>query len=832
MLKNPNQKVIRRMAWNNLKENKRKTITLFLTVLLASFMIFTIFTVGNSYFKLQRIQNIRMSGADFDAIMYGVTDEQKQMCEENPEIIQTGITGVCGWVEKTDKDSTPDVGLIWADDGYWSKMMKPVREKLEGKYPTAFNEIMVTEAALKECGYEHLKVGDTLSMSYGTYEGIHTGVFKISGIWDGYGPKKQFFVSEKFYDQSGWSLSQAASGRYFMDFKQQLMTQKEQNSFIKSMHLGKQQELFFTADLGASVKILAGLIGLVIVTCLCAYLLIYNIMYLSVAGKVRYYGLLQTIGMTEKQIKKMVKDQMLLTGLAGTVSGCLLGVGISFWVIPVVIKSMGIKKGYVGSVMVRFHPVILVATIFVVGITIFFADRKPAKMAAGISPIEALGYRPFGKNGKVKRKIKGSVIKRLSWEQFAKDKKRTAMVLLSLAASLSVYLCIVTMLDSQAARTVVSNEMDTDIMIKNDTATKEKAEDRKDILDASLLKQIKDYAGVSEVHSVIFAEITVPWEADFADMWMKEFYAKWMSIPYSQEKKEYQEHPENFGSSLIGIDEQQFDQLNKSLKNQINKKDFLSGKTCIIYRNDLDFTDDDLTGKKVTCALYADQQKTKTFTIGGVTDDSYYMALLGYPPTIITSDQVVRTFTNAPITLKTDVKYKKEYDRNTEAEILALLKNDDNANDFSWESKIEETDEVKKAQGNMPEVGFAIVLILVFIGIMNYTNTFVVNIQSRMTELSVMESIGMTPKQLLGMLVREGVYYACGAWIITLTVGMGITYALYESMNYRGIAFSIPLLPVLAAVTISFLICIMIPVLTWVVLEKNGTVVERIRGVE
>jgi len=34
-------------------------------------------------------------------------------------------------------------------------------------------------------------------------------------------------------------------------------------------------------------------------------------------------------------------------------------------------------------------------------------------------------------------------------EQFTKDKKRTAMVLLSLAASLSVYLCIVTMLDSQ-----------------------------------------------------------------------------------------------------------------------------------------------------------------------------------------------------------------------------------------------------------------------------------------------------------------------------------------------------------------------------------------------
>lgn len=59
------------------------------------------------------------------------------------------------------------------------------------------------------------------------------------------------------------------------------------------------------------------------------------------------------------------------------------------------------------------------------------------------------------------------------------------------------------------------------------------------------MKSIKENAGVSEVHSMIFAEITVPLEPDFAEMWMKEFYAKWMSIPYSKEKDEYQNHPEN-----------------------------------------------------------------------------------------------------------------------------------------------------------------------------------------------------------------------------------------------------------------------------------------------
>ena len=163
---------------------------------------------------------------------------------------------------------------------------------------------------------------------------------------------------------------------------------------------------------------------------------------------------------------------------------------------------------------------------------------------------------------------------------------------------------------------------------------------------------------------------------------------------------------------------------------------------------------------------------------------------------------------------------------------MTLLEADRNANDFSWESKIEEADEMKDAQGYMPQVGIGIVLILAFIGIMNYINTFVVNVQSRRTELSIMESIGMTPKQLLGMLVREGAFYAGGAWLITLTAGMGGTYFLYESMNYRKISFSIPVPAILLAVIISFLICTLIPVLTWWGLEKNDTLVERIKGVE
>lgn len=130
------------------------------------------------------------------------------------------------------------------------------------------------------------------------------------------------------------------------------------------------------------------------------------------------------------------------------------------------------------------------------------------------------------------------------------------------------------------------------------------------------------------------------------------------------------------------------------------------------------------------------------------------------------------------------------------------------------------------------ETGFCIVLILTFIGLMNYINTFIGNIQSRQRELSVMESVGMTDRQKNQMLSIEGMLYAGGAWFITMTVGLGVDYLLFQSMNYMGASFAIPVQPVLAAAALTFFICIGIPVAACRQAEKGKPVVERIKGIE
>lgn len=148
---------------------------------------------------------------------------------------------------------------------------------------------------------------------------------------------------------------------------------------------------------------------------------------------------------------------------------------------------------------------------------------------------------------------------------------------------------------------------------------------------------------------------------------------------------------------------------------------------------------------------------------------------------------------------------------------------------ISYSSKLANLESVKKAQGNMMGVGLGIVVILIFIGLLNYINTIAGNIQNRQAELSILESIGMTGRQIRKMLVAEEFLFAGGSLCIAWTAGLSVTYYLYQSMNYRGVPFSLPLHAIATSAFFILLVCAAVPILSYLHMEKKGSVVERIR---
>lgn len=837
MLKNNNQAVVKRLAKNNLKSNRRRSLSMVLAIMLSSFLLFSVFTVGATYLKMQRQQNIRLNGAEFDAIMYGISEEQKEILEENPTVEHYGVVMVSGVVAETEADKTPGVGLLYADDTYWKKMMAPARKFVKGHYPVEENEVMVTEDALKKCGFSDKKIGDEITFVYEINEKREVETFRISGIWDGYGDTDNFYMSKAFCDKQ--KLDAVYYGRCHISFCKKWMSDEAQQAFIDSMKLKKSQRLFYVYEYGNATEIFLGLSGIALVTVLSAYLLIYNIMYSSVAGNIRYYGLLQTIGMTGRQIRQLMQKQLLWIGGIGMLAGILIGAGTSFFLIPVVVKTF-VSAKEMGAVQVTFHPIIVLLTVLLTGCTVWYAGRKPTKIAVGSSPVEALEYRVVSSVRKRHKTRKGSLIVRMALEQLTRNKKKTMVTMLSLAASLSVFLCLITLLHTQSAREYSYNYMGLDMVLKNDTINnmvlnraaegEEQIQGVHPILNEELLNEIRQTDGVEEVLPTITVPTIIPWEKEVTDVWMREFYETWMNIPYEDDIEEYQQHPENFGSSLVGITEEDFRALNAEMEQPVDEEAFLSGKTCILYRHGLFGLDEkELRGKQISCEEYVHPENTRTFEIAGMTDVGDYVSLLGFPPTMIVIDDVVKAFTEKPIVFRVGIRYAEEYHKETEDAILSNIEESPNKTDFSWDSKIEQAENVKAAQGHMMEIGFGIVLILGIIGVMNYINTSVGNMQSRQKEISIMESVGMTERQVKKMLVWEGIFYTGGVLFLTLTVGIGITYAIYQTMNYMGAKFWFPVLPFLGATLILFVVCIVVPVWTYQKIEKSGSLVERIR---
>lgn len=838
MLKNNNQPVIKHIAKTNLKSNFRRSITMILAVLLSSFLLFSVFTVGLTYLKMNKLQNIRLNGADFDAVLYGVTEEQKTILDNDENVKQFGILTVAGAVRETETDKTPGVGLLYADAVLWDDMMSPTRTFLQGKYPTNENEIMVTEEALKKCGFENKKTGDEITFVYEIKEKRQEKTFQISGIWGGFGIVDNFFVSKAFCEQEG--IEELYNSRCDISFEKRWMSEEEQQAFIDKMELGKSQRLFYVYEFGNAAEIFWGIAGIVVVTCLSAYLLIYNIMYLSVAGNIRYYGLLQTIGMTGKQIRSLIKKQMIWIGGIGISLGLFLGFFVSFSLIPVAIESLGMKQEQTGQVQVVFHPAVFLLTILLTGFSVWYAARKPMRLAESSSPIEALGYRPVSGIRKGHTTKKGNLIRRMAVEQLTRNKKKTIVTMLSLSASLSVFVCLMILLHTQSAREYVYNFRGLDMVVANDTIQnvvveqdeegKKQLQGVKQILNQEILDKIKKTDGVSAVFPVSCVSTVIPWEPEVSDVWMREFYETWMDIPYENDLEEYKNHPENFASALIGITEEDFRALNQELKAPVDETSFLNGETCILYRNGLfDLDEKKMIGKNILCGEYENPENTRSFKIVALTDINDYTALLGYPPTMIVIDKAVSSFAKEPIIFKVGIQYEKEFDERAEAAVENILRKSPNASDFSWESKIGQAEIVEKAQGHMAEIGFGIVAILAVIGIMNYINTSVGNIQSRRKEISIMESVGMSEHQVRKMLVWEGIFYTGGVILLTLTAGLGITYAIYQSVNYMGAAFWFPMVPFFIACILLLTICIAVPLLAYKQMEKSGSLVERIR---
>ncbi|MBQ8633677.1 MAG: ABC transporter permease, partial [Lachnospiraceae bacterium] len=163
-----------------------------------------------------------------------------------------------------------------------------------------------------------------------------------------------------------------------------------------------------------------------------------------------------------------------------------------------------------------------------------------------------------------------------------------------------------------------------------------------------------------------------------------------------------------------------------------------------------------------------------------------------------------------------------------------LLNYTENVNSrYDYESKETYAAEFYGFRDMFMIMGSVLSFIVGLVGVLNFLNAILTGILARRREFAVLQSVGMTGKQLKQMLIAEGLYYTLGAVIISLVLNILLGPLVGEAMGsmFWFFTFKFTVTPILAVAPVFVVLGVVIPMITYHFAAKKS-VVERLREAE
>ena len=150
--------------------------------------------------------------------------------------------------------------------------------------------------------------------------------------------------------------------------------------------------------------------------------------------------------------------------------------------------------------------------------------------------------------------------------------------------------------------------------------------------------------------------------------------------------------------------------------------------------------------------------------------------------------------------------------------------------ELDYESKTTYAGEFESMRSMFLLLGGALSFIVGLVGVLNFFNAILTGILARKRELAVLQSIGMTGKQLKTMLICEGVLYALGALALALVLAVALGPAAFSSLErlFWFFTYRFTLTPILALLPVFLLLGVLVPLGVYRSVARH-TVVERLR---
>ena len=129
--------------------------------------------------------------------------------------------------------------------------------------------------------------------------------------------------------------------------------------------------------------------------------------------------------------------------------------------------------------------------------------------------------------------------------------------------------------------------------------------------------------------------------------------------------------------------------------------------------------------------------------------------------------------------------------------------------------------------------GTGAAFIVGMVGILNFLNTILTSIMARKREFAVLQSVGMTGRQLNWMMITEGMVFAGSSIVITLVVSIVMGPVIGSALEgmFPFFTYHLTVTPILVVAPVFLLLGAMIPLASYRQAAKRS-VVERLREAE
>ncbi|MEO2213122.1 FtsX-like permease family protein [Paenibacillus amylolyticus] len=544
---------------------------------------------------------------------------------------------------------------------------------------------------------------------------------------------------------------------------------------------------------GVNHSLLYAFAAIIIIIMGCTSAVIYNTFHISVLERTSQFGMLRCIGATPSQIRKLVLKEATILSLigipvglfTGTVFMKLLFYNISF-----------LALGFLNDMqMVISLPILITAGVLGL-LTVYLSAIGPARLAAKVSPLEAINGSGSTKVDNVTSIRKSMLVKKLFGMegQFAsrnirRNKKRFRITAFSMVVSMLLFIVFSGLAGFLGQTSQSGIEYSYSVQYEGDSKR----------IDDSVYSDIVKIDAVEHAYKLYSHQVMAILPKDKVNPKYYELRKGMYSVEEGEGYRTDNNFLESYGDNGLDalkskltagtIDKDKMNQENGVILNQkIRIITTEEGKQIIIDQTQFKVGD-----HIQVRTLEGGNQKYKTLTVTGIVEqgvlskDYNESAMLEF----ITTPEVIEKVTGNDAYSRIFILAKTDISNKPITDYLKSLTEKDAG--YSYMDNVMAQAKAKNDATTASIFLYGFIGVIVLIAFLNILNTVSTNLILRTKEFAVLKAIGMTQRNVGKMILLEGVLYGLYAAVYGSILGTILSYGIHHL--FKGaldVAWAIP----------------------------------------